>query len=132
MWRDPRITNESTMASFNLERFAKNLIAQSLFCATDVGVWSSVGLIDPVRHRERYVATMEPSEETYLIEEAIEWEPWTDTPENDAIGYKLASDFGEHGIYDSEEEVAEVLLALARAEGLEPAIMLVYDFPDME
>ena len=89
------------MASFDLEQFAKSLIAQSMFCAADVGVWSIVGLIDPASHRERYVATLEPSEETYLIEEATVWEPRTDTPENDAIGYRLATDFEEHGVYDS-------------------------------
>ena len=120
------------MASFDLEQFAKSLIAQSMFCATDVGVWSIVGLIDPASHRERYVATLEPSEETYLIEEATAWEPRTDTPETDAIGYAMATDFEEHGVYDSGEEAAEVLLALARAENLEPAIMLVYDFSDVE
>lgn len=120
------------MASFNLEHFAKSLIAQSLFCATDVGVWNSVGLIDPASHRERYVATLEPSAETYLIEEATAWESRTDTPGEDAIGYRLATDFEEHGVYDSGDEAAEVLLELARAEGLEPAIMLVYDLPDVE
>lgn len=120
------------MASFDLEDFAKSIIAQSLFCASEVGVWNSVGLIDPTSYRERYVATLEPSEETYLIEEATAWETRTDTPGEDAIGYTLATDFEEHGVYESGEEAAAALIALARAEGLEPAIMLVYDFPEAE
>ena len=55
------------------------------------------------------------------------WETDIDADEDDAIGYALAVDSDEHGAYETAEEAADVLLALAREEGLLPSITLLFE-----
>ena len=47
--------------------------------------------------------------------------------EEDDIGYALAVDSREHGVYDTPEEAADVLLKLAKESNLQPSITLLFE-----
>ena len=115
------------MTAFNLEDFTRRLLTETLFYDEEFGALGNLSLIDPEAAQERYVASYLPEDGTFIIEEATEWETDVETDEEDEIGYALAVDSEEHGAYDTAEEAAEVLLSLAREEGLFPSITLLFE-----
>ncbi len=115
------------MTAFNLEDFTRRLLTETLFYDEEYGALGNLSLIDPEAAQERYVASYLPEEGTFIIEEATEWETNVETDEEDEIGYALAVDSEEHGAYETPDEAAEVLLSLAREEGLFPSITLLFD-----
>lgn len=114
------------MTAFNLEQFTHRLISEALFYDEEYGALGNLSLVDLGTGQERYVASYLPEDGLYIIEEATQWEKDYD-PEDDAIGYALAVDSTEHGSYDSAEQTADVLLALAKEQNLLPSITLLFE-----
>lgn len=114
------------MPPFNADQFALQFLAEALFYDEEYGALGNVSLIDKESVRERYLASYDPDRDTYLIEEAVEWEE-LDADEDGEVDYALAVDGKEHGTYSSPEEAAEVLLALAREHNLGPSFMILFD-----
>lgn len=114
------------MNSFNLEHFARHLIAETLFYDEEYGALGNLSLIDPGARRERFIASYLPDEGIFAIEEATQWEDYSGT-EDDDIGYALAVDSNEYGSFDTPEEAAEVLLQLARDQNLLPSVTLLFE-----
>ena len=116
------------MTSFNLEDFTRRLLTETLFYDEEYGALGNLSLIDQEAGQERYVASYQPEDGSYIIEEATAWETEIDQEEeDDAIGYALAITLEDHGEYDTPEEAVETLLLLAREEGLLPSITLLFD-----
>ena len=115
------------MTPFNLEHFARHLIAETLFYDEEYGALGNLSLIDPEARRERYIASYLPDEGLFTIEEALEWEDGPAPGEEDAIGYMLAVESEEYGTYETPEEAAEVLLQLAHEQSLLPSITLLFE-----
>ncbi len=114
------------MNTFNLEHFTRRLLTETLFYDEEYGALGNLSLIDHEKGKERYVAAYLPEEGLYVIEKATEWED-VKPDEDDEIGYALAVDSEEHGSYETPEEAAEVLLRLAREQGLVPSITLLFE-----
>jgi hypothetical protein len=114
------------MAAFQLEQFAKQLIAEALFFDEEYGVFANLSLIDPESARERFIASFSPEEGLFVIEEATEWED-LDGEESEDGEYAMAVDTREYSTHEDLDEVATALLNLARTHNLEPSITLVFD-----
>lgn len=114
------------MNAFNIEHFARHLIAEALFYDEEYGAVGSLSLVDPEQARERFIASFLPDEGTFVVEEATAWENFT-PGEDDAVGYALAVDSEEHATYDLPEEAAEALLLLAREHDLLPSVTLLFE-----
>lgn len=114
------------MKEFKPEDFLRRLIAETLFYDEEYGALGNLSLIDEEQRRERYVASFVPDNGSFQIEEATEWEDYEAGGEDD-IGYALAIDSREHGVYDTPEEAAEVLLKLATESNLQPSITLLFE-----
>ena len=107
------------------DSFTRILVAESLFYDQEYGALGSLSLIDPGARRERYLASFMPEDGTFVVEEATAWEE--DPPEEDEIGYALATGSDEYGSYDNPEEAAEAVLALAREHDLQPSLTLLFE-----
>lgn len=114
------------MASFDLDHFGRRLLAETLFYDEEYGALGNLSLIDTENLKERYIASYVPSDGTFSVEEATEWEDY-DPDEDDEIGYALAVDSKEHGCFETPEDAAEALLTLAREHGLLPSITLLFE-----
>lgn|SRR5690554_5591291 len=112
--------------AFNPEQFAHRLLAECLFFDDEYGALGNVSLIDEENNQERFLATYDPDDEIYLIEEATDWED-LDVDEDGEIDYAVAVDGDEHGTYESPEEAAEELLRLAKEFNLQPSVMLLFE-----
>lgn len=110
---------------FNLEHFGRRLIAETLFYDEEYGAIGSLSLVDTNTERERYIASFMPEDGAFVIEEATEWEEGID--EEDEIGYALAVDSKEHAVFETPEEAADALLALATQYNLMPSITLLFE-----
>ena len=113
-------------APFNADTFAHQLLAEALFYDEEYGALGNVSLIDKESVRERFLASYDPERDTFLIEEAVEWED-LDADEDGEIDYALAVDGKEHGTYETPESAAETLLALAREHNLAPSFMILFE-----
>lgn len=111
---------------FNSDQFARQLLIEALFYDAEYGALGNVSLIDKESVRERYLASYDPERDTYLIEEAVEWED-LDADEDGEIDYALAVDGKEYKTFDTPEETAEMLLDLAREHGLAPSFMILFE-----
>ena len=116
-----------TMTAFNLDQFTRRLITETLFYDEEYGALGNLSLIDLKTSREHYVASYLPDDGMFVIEEATEWEDHVDPDEDDEIGYALAVDSKEYGVYDTPEEAADVLLRLAHEHSLLPSITLLFE-----
>jgi hypothetical protein len=114
------------MSAFNLEQFAKKLLAESLFYDEEYGALVNISLINEEEQKEQYIASFDPEGETYVIEEAVEWED-IDADRDGEIDYALAVDGKEHACFETPDEAADELLALARQHGLTPSLMLLFE-----
>ncbi len=114
------------MKEFNADNFTRRLIAETLFYDEEYGALGNLSLIDEAQSRERFVASYIPDTGDFLIEEATEWEE-LEEGEEDEIGYALAVDSNEYGTYDTPEETADALLALAKQHNLVPSITLLFE-----
>lgn len=114
------------MTPFNIERFTRRLIEETLFYDDEYGAIGNLSLIDPAARRERFLASYVPDDGTFIIEEATDWEDYTPV-EGDEIGYALAVDSKEHGCFDTPEQAADALLALAREHALLPSVTLLFE-----
>ncbi len=113
------------MTAFNLDDFTLRLIAETLLYDEDFEALGNLSLIDPDKTRECYIASYAPEDGVFVIEEATEW---AQEEGEDEIGYHLAVDSVEYGVYNTAEEAAAVMLTLAREHTLAPSITLL--FPD--
>lgn len=114
------------MTPFNIERFTRRLIEETLFYDDEYGAIGNLSLIDPAARRERFLASYVPDDGTFIVEEATDWEDYTPV-EGDEIGYALAVDSKEHGCFDTPEQAADVLLSLAREHSLLPSVTLLFE-----
>lgn len=114
---------------FNLEDFARRLIAETLFYDEEYEALGNLSLVDIASSRERFVASYAPEDGVFVVEEATEWEEY-EPGDADDIGYALAVDSREHGTYETPDEAAEALLALAKAHNLAPSITLLFEEDD--
>ena len=112
------------MNALNLEHFARQLIAETLFYDEEYGAVGNLSLVDTDTGQERYIASFLPDDGTFVVEEATAWE---DGDTDEEIGYALAVDSEEYGSYTLPEEAAEVLLTLAREHRLLPSITLLFE-----
>lgn len=112
--------------AFSIEQFARNLLVEALFYDEDYAALGNVSLIDRENRRERFLASYDPDQDQFIIEEAVEWEE-LDVDDDGEIDYALAVDGREHGTYETPEEAAEVLLELARESNLVPSFMLLFE-----
>ena len=119
------------MPTFDLDHFTRRLITETLFYDEEFGALGNLSLIDTQAGKERYVASYQPVDSTFVIEEATEWETDIETDEDDEIGYMLAVEFDEYGAYETAEEAAEMLLTLARDQNLLPSITLLFEEDDV-
>ena len=115
----------ATIKPFNLEHFARRLLAETLFYDEEYGAIGSLSLVDTNAEREGYIASFMPEDGAFVVEEAIEWEDGID--EEDDIGYALAVDSKEHAVFDTPEEAADALLGLATQYNLVPSITLLFE-----
>ncbi|MEP0546654.1 MAG: hypothetical protein ABJF88_06970 [Rhodothermales bacterium] len=112
--------------AFSIEQFARQLLIEALFYDEEYVALGNVSLIDKANQRELYLASFDPERDTFLIEEAIEWEE-LDADEDGEIDYALAVDGNEHGTYETPDDAADALLALAKEHNLSPSFMLLFD-----
>jgi hypothetical protein len=112
--------------AFSTDQFARQLVIESLFYDEEYGALGNISLIDGETLRERYLASFDPERNSYLIEEAIEWED-LDADEDGEIDYALAVDGKEHGCFDSPEDAADELLNLAKQHNLSPSFMILFE-----
>ncbi|MEM6326076.1 MAG: hypothetical protein AAF791_03065 [Bacteroidota bacterium] len=111
---------------FSVDQFARQLLIEALFYDEEYGALGNVSLIDPASVRERYLASYDPERDTFLIEEAVEWED-LDADEDGEVDYALAVDGKEHGTYETPEDTADQLLNLAREHALMPSFMILFE-----
>lgn len=114
------------MIPFNIERFTRRLIEETLFYDDEYGAIGNLSLIDPAGRKERFLASYVPDDGTFVIEEATDWEDYA-PEEGDEIGYALAVDSKEHRSFDNPEEAAATLLELAREHALLPSVTLLFE-----
>ncbi len=114
------------MNAFNLDHFARHLVAEALFYDEEYGAVGSLSLVDPELGKEHYIASFLPDDGTFVIEEATAWEDYA-PGKDDAVGYALAVDSDEYASYELPEEAAEALLQLAREHDLLPSITLLFE-----
>jgi len=111
---------------FNSDQFARQLLIEALFYDAEYGALGNISLIDKESVRERYLASYDPERDTYLIEEAVEWED-LDADEDGEIDYALAVDGKEHASFDTPDAAADALLGLAREHDLAPSFMILFE-----
>lgn len=111
------------MKGFTLELFTRHLMTETLLYDQEFDILGCLSLIDVERGRERYVASFAPEEGVFIVEQATAWE--SDVPDDDAIGYALATASDEHSRHEVPEEAAEVLLMLATQHSLLPSLTLL-------
>ncbi|PSQ88426.1 MAG: hypothetical protein BRD45_06440 [Bacteroidetes bacterium QS_8_64_10] len=111
------------MKGFMLELFTRHLIAETLLYDQELDVLGCLSLVDAERGRERYVAAFAPEHGAFVVEEATAWED--EVPEENAVGYALATETRERSRHDVPEEAAEVLVMLATQHSLLPSFTLL-------
>ncbi|MGA9523486.1 MAG: hypothetical protein WBV82_18630 [Myxococcaceae bacterium] len=116
---------------FELERFTRQLLAETLFFDEETGAFGGVTLVDEDNGKEVYFASFEPDSEAYVIEKATEWEK-IDTDGDGEPDFEMGTDGTEHGTYPTAEDAAEALLALSREQNLSPNVMLHMDLGEDE
>jgi len=114
------------MPVFDTDQFVLRLIAETLFYDEEYEALGNLSLIDAEEQCERYVASFAPEDGLFVLEEATDWEDY-EPGEPDDIGYALAVDSREVGTFESADEIAEMLLQLAREHGLAPSITLLFE-----
>lgn len=102
--------------------FALTLLAETLFYDSEYGIIGSVSLIDTSERKERFVASYDPEEEAYLVEEATAWEENPSDPDDD-VGYLFAADGRIVHRLETSEETAEQLCRLAEKHELQPVFV---------
>jgi hypothetical protein len=112
--------------AFSIEQFARNLLVEALFYDEEYAALGNVSLIDRENKRERFLASYDPDQDQFIIEEAVEWEE-IDVDEDGEVDYALAVDGKEHGCFDTPEDAADELLNLARQTNLVPSFMLLFE-----
>ncbi len=117
--------------SFELERFTRQLLAETLFYDEESASFGGVTLVDEANSREMYFASYEPDSESWVIEKATEWEK-IDTDGDDQPDFDMGTNGTEHGTYPTAEDAAEALLALSREQNLSPSVMIHVDEGDDE
>ncbi len=119
------------MTEFNTDQFLRRLIGETLFFDEEYGVGGNLSLIDEQNSKELFVSAYLPDSGEFVIEEATEWEDY-EAGADDDIGYALAVDSKEHGAYQTPDEVADALMALARDRNLMPSITLRFEEDEEE
>ncbi len=112
--------------AFSIEHFARQLLIEALFYDEEYVALGNVSLIDGANQKELFLASFDPERDTFLIEEAVEWED-LDADQDGEIDYALAVDGKEYGTYETPEDAADALLGLAREHNLVPSFMLLFD-----
>lgn len=111
---------------FNSDQFARQLLIEALFYDNEYGALGNVSLVDKESVRERYLASYDPERDTYLIEEAVEWED-IDADVDGEVDYALAVDGKEYGTFETPDDAADALLGLAREHDLAPSFMILFE-----
>lgn len=112
--------------AFNVDQFARQLLIEALFFDSEYGAFGNVSLIDKESVRERYLASYDQERDVFLIEEAIEWED-LDADEDGEIDYALAVDGKEYKSFQTPDEAADALYALAKENDLAPSFMILFE-----
>jgi hypothetical protein len=114
------------MPNFNMGSFAQALLAGLLFYDREYGALGVVCLIDEETNRERFLASYDPEGDTYLIEEATEWED-PSAMEADESDFVMATDGKEHMRRDDAESAAGEFLLLAMNHNLIPVFEVLFE-----
>jgi len=117
------------MSEFDSDQFIIRLIAETLFYDEEYEALGNLSLVDSEEQCERYVASFAPEDGLFVLEEATEWEEY-EPGEADDIGYALAVDSRELGTFETAEDCARQLLALATEHNLVPSITLLFEEED--
>lgn len=112
--------------SFNSDRFAIRLIAETLFYDEEYEALGNLSLVDTSARKERYVASYAPEDGGFIVEEATEWEDYEPGSPDD-IGYALAVDSKDHATFNDADEAAAELYRLAKQHDLMPNITLLFE-----
>lgn len=110
---------------FDLPAFTHRLLAEVLFYDPEHNTLGNISLIDPETSEERFLASFDPEEGQFLIEEAISWEREDDQAED--FEYYYATDGKTYGLYETPEATADALLALAATHRLTPSFLLLLE-----
>ncbi len=114
--------------SFDLEKFALQMLTEVLSFDEDTGMYGAVALVDG-ENKERYLGMFDPAEGIFAVEEATAWEQ-VDTDDDGKPDLGLATDGETHGEYPTVEEAARTLLDLSRKLNLTPTISFHTDDED--
>lgn len=114
------------MEPFNVDLFARRLIAESLFFDAEYSALGTLSLIDLEQAREVIIASYSPEDEMFVVEEATEWEEYMPGDDDD-IGYALAIDSKEVGSFDTAEQASELVLDQARSRNLVPSVTMLFE-----
>ncbi len=110
---------------FDMAHFAHRLLAEVLFYDPEHNTLGNISLIDQDSREERFLASFDPEEGQYLIEEAVRWAEEEEDEEEFEFFY--ATDGKTYGLYETPEETAEVLIALAEHHHLVPSFLLLLE-----
>jgi hypothetical protein len=114
------------MSSFNTDEFASRLIAESLFYDAEYAALGSLSLIDLESAREQIISSYSPDDEMFVVEEATDWEDYEPGQEDD-IGYALALDSRELGMFATAQEAAVLILEQAKRHNLVPSVTMLFE-----
>lgn len=108
---------------FDPVAFARALLAETLYFDDEHGSIGSVSLVDPDSGKELYMASYDPESESWLLEEAVEWD---DEP---VEGLVMATDGATVADFDDPFDIAGAVLDLAAGEGLSPVFLPLFEEP---
>lgn len=111
------------MSSFDAETFSQDLLAEMLFYEENFGLIGTVSLVSADDGRERYLASFDPDEGAFILEEATEWAPGND----DDLAYELAVEGTVVETCAEAATLAEELFARASDENLKPHLQILYE-----
>lgn len=107
-----------------MKPFTRRLIAEALFYDEEYGALGTLSLVDPEALKERFLGSYLPEEDSFLVEEALEWEEGDDDSD---VGYALAVDTKDYGRYDTPAKAAAALLELASEGNLFPSLTILFE-----
>lgn len=109
--------------NFDAREFATSLLAEVLYFDDEHGSIGSVSLIDPSSGKEMYMASFDPELESWLLEEASEWD---DEP---VEGLLIATDGKPMAEFDDPIEIAAAVIDLAAEYRLSPVFLPLFEEP---
>lgn len=111
------------MSTFDIETFSKELLREMLFYEENFGLIGTISLVDTDAGRERYLASFDPDEGAFILEQATEWAPL----EDDDMAYELAMEGKVIETFTETTAIVDELFARATRENLRPYLQILYE-----